>query len=59
MKETLIKEEYPFLEESDIKKITSFISGKCSQYYFIDYLRCSNANVDDVIEFYLLDDKLR
>lgn len=55
----LIKNEYKTLKPSEVKKATDFIQGKCSEYYFLDYLRCTNGNIDDAIEFYLLDDKLR
>ena len=55
----LIKNEYRTLKASEVKKATDFIQGKCSEYYFLDYLRCTNGNVDDAIEFYLLDDRLR
>lgn len=55
----LIKNEYKTLKPSEVKKATDFIKGKCSEYYFLDYLRCTNGNIDDAIEFYLLDDKLR
>lgn len=55
----LIKHEYPELKTKEINKAKAFIDGKCSEYYFIDYLRTTNGNIDDAIEFYLLDDKLR
>ena len=55
----LLNHEYPLLKMSDYKKALLFIDGKCSQYYFLDYMRCTNGDVDDAIEFYLLDDKLR
>lgn len=55
----LLKHEYPLLEKVDYDKVIKFIRGKCSQYYFLDYMRCTNGNVDDAIKFYLLDDKLR
>lgn len=55
----LLKHEYSKLKASDYKKALDFIDGKCSQYYFLDYMRCANGDVDDAIEFYLLDDKLR
>ena len=55
----LLKHEYPNMTFSDYEKAIIFIEGKCSQYYFLDYLRCSNGNVDDAIEFYILDDRLR
>lgn len=47
------------MKPSDYRKAVTFIEGKCSQYYFLDYLRTTNGNVDDAIEFYLLDDRLR
>lgn len=55
----LLKKEYPSLTNKDYKKALAFICGKCSQYYFLDYMRCSNGNVDDAIKFYLLDFELR
>lgn len=55
----LLKHEYPNLKGAEYRKALSFIDGKCNQYYFLDYMRCTNGNVDDAIEFYLLDDKLR
>ena len=55
----IIKNEYKNLKSSEINKAIVFINGKCSEYYFLDYLRCTNGNIDDAIEFYLLDDKLR
>ena len=55
----LLKHEYPNLKTSDYKKALAFIDGKCSQYYFLDYMRCSNGNVDDAIQFFAFDDKLR
>lgn len=55
----LLKHEYSKLKASDYKKALNFIDGKCSQYYFLDYMRCTNGDVNDAIEFYLLDDKLR
>ena len=55
----LIKHEYPNLKSLDYKKVLAYIDGKCSQYYFLDYMRCSNGNVDDAIKFYELDIDLR
>ena len=55
----ILKHEYPNLKSADYKKALSFIDGKYSQYYFLDYMRCSNGNVDDAIQFSILDEKLR
>ena len=55
----LLKKEYPSLRKADYEKAVAFIDGKCSQYYFLDYMRTTGGNVDDAVEFYLLDDRLR
>ncbi len=55
----LLKHEYPELKKSEYKKACDFINGKFSQYYFLDYMRCSNGNVDDAIKFYYLDEEMR
>ena len=55
----ILKHEYPNLKNADYKKALSFIDGKYSQYYFLDYMRCSNGNVDDAIKFAMFDDQLR
>lgn len=55
----LLKIEYPSLKSSSYRKAVDFISGKCSQYYFLDYMRITKGDVDDAIEFYMLDDRLR
>ena len=55
----LLKKEYPNLRKADYEKAVAFIDGKCSQYYFLDYMRTTGGDVDDAIEFYLLDDGLR
>ena len=55
----LLKKEYPNLKKAEYEKAVSFIEGKFIQYYFLDYMRATGGNVDDAIEFYLLDDRLR
>lgn len=55
----LILSDYPTLSVADINKISRFLSTKCSEYRFIDFMRCSNGNVKDAIEFFKFDDALR
>ena len=55
----LLKHEYPNLKGSDYLTALSFIDGRCSQYYFLNFMRCSNGNVDDAIRFYIFDDEFR
>ncbi len=55
----LIRKDYPEMSSNDLKLIDAFIWNKCSEYYFIDYLRCTNGNALDSIEFYKFDEDLR
>lgn len=59
MAKSLIRKEYPLITCAEYKKIMNVISLKCSEYYFLGFLRCSNGNVDDAINFFFLDEKLR
>jgi len=59
MQLNLIKKDYPEMSNNDLKIIDAFIWNKCSEYYFIDYLRSTKGNVIDAIEFYKFDDDLR
>ena len=54
-----IQRRYPNLRETGATKIQEFITNRCSEYYFLDYMRCSTGVADDAIEFYLLDADLR
>lgn len=47
------------MKPADYRMAVNFIEGKCSQYYFLDYLRTTNGDVEDAIKFYVLDDRLR
>lgn len=59
MAKSLIRQQYPSITGAQIRKINKCISKKCSEYYFLGFLRCSNGNVDDAINFFYLDEKLR
>ena len=54
----LLKHECPNLKNTEYRKALLFIDGRCSQYYFLDYLKCCN-NVADAIKLYDIDDKFR
>lgn len=54
----LLKNECPNLKNTEYRKALLFIDGRCSQYYFLDYLKCCN-NVADAIKLYDIDDKFR
>lgn len=59
MAKSLIKKEYPSITKAELAKINSYISNKCSEYYFLGFLRCSNGNVNDALGFFFLDERLR
>lgn len=44
---------------NEYAKCMNFINTKCSEYYFSSYLKLTNGNVDDAIEYFKLDEKLR
>ena len=54
----LLKHECPNLKNAEYRKALQFIDGRCSQYYFLDYLKCCN-NVTDAIKLYEFDDEIR
>ncbi len=59
MPKSLIRKEYPSVTAAELRKINSYISNKCSEYYFLGFLRCSNGNVNDALGFFFLDERLR
>lgn len=50
---------YPDLSHEDVTKCTAFISDKCSEYFFCEYLDSTNTIVDHAISLFLLDEKLK
>ena len=59
MAKSLIRKEYPTVTAAELRKINGYISNKCSEYYFLGFLRCSNGNVNDALGFFFLDENLR
>lgn len=55
----IIKEKYPYLSKEEYIRIDNFIKDKCSAYYFLTFLKDANSNVEDAIEFFLFDEKIR
>lgn len=55
----VIQTLFPGLSSNDYTKVMAFIDKKCSEYYFTAYLKLTNGNVDDAIDFFKLDEKLR
>lgn len=56
---SLIKSDYPTITEQDYQKICKEISRKCNEYYFLDFLKCTEGDVDDAIDLFYFDEKLR
>ena len=59
MRKSLIQTQYPSVTKTELNKITKHISNKCSEYYFLGFMRCSNGNVDHALGFFFLDERLR
>lgn len=56
---SLIDKEYPNIEKNKRDKYRDFIEKRCSDYYFLGYLRCTGGDVGGAAKFYNLDDSLR
>ena len=59
MVKSIIKQQYPNITSTQLRRIKSSISDKCSEYYFLGFMRSSNGNVDDALKFFSLDQELR
>lgn len=59
MKRDFIKETFPELSNKQIRNLRSRISGKCSEYYFLDFLRATNGNCADAYRLFIFDERLR
>lgn len=56
---SLIDDEYPTIEKETRARYRDFVENRCSDYYFLGYLRCTNGNLGGAAKFYNLDDSLR
>ena len=59
MVKSVIKQQYPNITSTQLRRIKSSISDKCSEYYFLGFMRSSSGNVDDALKFFSLDQELR
>lgn len=55
----LIKQAFPSITKEELKKLGKNINDKCSEYYFLDFLKATNGNIDDAYKLFIFDEKLR
>ncbi len=55
----LIPAKFPALSESDLTNIERFITKKCSEFYFLEFLDITKGNIDDAKMLFKLDERLR
>lgn len=56
---SLIKQAYPNITDAQYKKLKTDISDKCSEYYFLDFLKTTKGNIKDAYGLFIFDEKLR
>lgn len=59
MAHKLIKDAFPLITDKDLSKIVDKISDKCSDYYFLDFLKTTNGNTNDAYKLFIFDERLR
>lgn len=47
------------LTDEQINKVNSFVLNNCSYYFFLNFIKITNGNVDDAIVLYYFDEELR
>lgn len=47
------------LNNGQINKVNEFVKHNCSYYYFLNFIRITNGNVDEAIELYYFDEDIR
>ena len=55
----IFKDNFPNLTDEEIKRLHIDIADKCSDYYFLDFLKTTNGNIDDAFQLFVFDEKLR
>ncbi len=55
----LIKKSFPDLSDESLDALNKKISKKCSEYYFLDFLKTTEGNIEDAYLLFLFDERLR
>lgn len=59
MAKSLISISFPELPAEDVQKIKEKISDKCSEFYFLDFLKTTRGNINDAYRLFNFDERLR
>ena len=59
MKQGLLSKAFPNLTSEEIRITKQRISDKCSEYYFLDFLKTTNGNINDAYHLFQFDERLR
>ena len=55
----LIKQTFPSITKEELLRLNDNISDKCSEYYFLEFLKATNGNINDAYRLFIFDEKLR
>lgn len=55
----IIKEVFPDISDEKLTALKTKIGDKCSEYYFLDFLRATKGNIKDAYRLFIFDERLR
>lgn len=59
MSSNILREAFPEIPEEKLTALKSKIDDKCSEYYFLDFLKTAKGNIDDAYHLFIFDERLR
>lgn len=59
MSSQILKTAFPNIPEEKLAALKSKIDDKCSEYYFLDFLKATKGNVTDAYHLFIFDERLR
>lgn len=55
----ILKEAFPDIPEDKVTALKIKIGDKCSEYYFLDFLKATKGNTSDAYRLFIFDERLR
>ena len=55
----ILKNAFPNIPEEKLIALKSRINDKCSEYYFLDFLKTTKGSINDAYRLFIFDERLR
>lgn len=59
MIKSIIRNSFPAIDKKELANLKYRIKDKCSEYYFLDFLKATNGNTKDAYNLFIFDERLR